>query len=158
MHITIVTIGSRGDVQPFIAFALGLQRAGHHVRIATHGTRSTHTHVLSLSLCDNIYRIAECFRDFVTGYGIEFFPLGGDPKELMQLCVKNDMFTVKFVQEGLANVGLYPILSLIKKKKKIPFIQIIKYTSSVFLHQAVCVAAHFTVTIIAISGCLAIIP
>lgn len=36
MHITILTIGSRGDVQPFIALALGLKQAGHIVRLATH--------------------------------------------------------------------------------------------------------------------------
>ncbi len=34
--ITILAVGSRGDVQPFCALALGLQRAGHRVRIATH--------------------------------------------------------------------------------------------------------------------------
>ena len=35
MRITIVTIGSRGDVQPYVALGLGLQRAGHQVRLAT---------------------------------------------------------------------------------------------------------------------------
>ncbi len=29
MQITILTVGSRGDVQPFIALGLGLQQAGH---------------------------------------------------------------------------------------------------------------------------------
>ncbi len=32
--ITIVTIGSRGDVQPYIALGLGLEKAGYKVRIA----------------------------------------------------------------------------------------------------------------------------
>jgi hypothetical protein len=32
--ITILAVGSRGDVQPYCAFAVGLQRAGHRVRIA----------------------------------------------------------------------------------------------------------------------------
>lgn len=37
MHITCLTIGSRGDVQPYIALAKGLIADGHKVRIATHG-------------------------------------------------------------------------------------------------------------------------
>ena len=36
MHITILTVGSRGDVQPFIALGVGLKQAGHQVRLATH--------------------------------------------------------------------------------------------------------------------------
>jgi sterol 3beta-glucosyltransferase len=50
MKITILTIGSRGDVQPFIALAKGLQHAGHSVVIATH----------------------EEFRNFVTENGLDF--------------------------------------------------------------------------------------
>jgi hypothetical protein len=34
--ITILAVGSRGDVQPYCTLALGLQRAGYRVRIATH--------------------------------------------------------------------------------------------------------------------------
>ena len=29
MRITILTVGTRGDVQPYIALGLGLQAAGH---------------------------------------------------------------------------------------------------------------------------------
>ena len=36
MRIAIITIGSRGDVQPYIALGQGLIRAGHTVRLATH--------------------------------------------------------------------------------------------------------------------------
>ena len=36
MKITIVTVGTRGDVEPFVAMGLGLQKAGHSVKIATH--------------------------------------------------------------------------------------------------------------------------
>jgi len=32
-----LTIGSRGDVQPYIALCKGLQAEGHHTRIASHG-------------------------------------------------------------------------------------------------------------------------
>lgn len=37
LHFTFLTIGSRGDVQPYIALAKGLMTDGHKVRIATHG-------------------------------------------------------------------------------------------------------------------------
>lgn len=37
MRITCLTIGSRGDVQPYIALCKGLQAEGHTARIATHG-------------------------------------------------------------------------------------------------------------------------
>ncbi|HTE62607.1 MAG TPA: methyltransferase domain-containing protein, partial [Solirubrobacteraceae bacterium] len=36
MRITIIAIGSRGDVQPYVALGTGLRRAGHDVRLATH--------------------------------------------------------------------------------------------------------------------------
>lgn len=35
MHLTLCTFGSRGDIQPCLALGLGLQDAGHKVRIAT---------------------------------------------------------------------------------------------------------------------------
>jgi UDP:flavonoid glycosyltransferase YjiC (YdhE family) len=36
MRITVMTVGSRGDIQPLLALALGLRAAGHAVRFATH--------------------------------------------------------------------------------------------------------------------------
>ncbi|MBD2533768.1 glycosyltransferase [Nostoc flagelliforme FACHB-838] len=36
MKITILTVGSRGDLQPYCALAIGLKRAGHEVTFATH--------------------------------------------------------------------------------------------------------------------------
>lgn len=36
MRVAILTVGSRGDVQPFLAFGAALQRSGHRVRICTH--------------------------------------------------------------------------------------------------------------------------
>jgi hypothetical protein len=67
LNIVIQVVGSRGDVQPFIALECELQKYGHRVRIATHGT----------------------FRDFVQKAGLEFFSIGGDPAELMAYMVKN---------------------------------------------------------------------
>ncbi|WVQ71264.1 hypothetical protein IAR50_000790 [Cryptococcus sp. DSM 104548] len=79
MKITCLTIGSRGDVQPYIALCKGLQAEGHQTKIATHGE----------------------YKDWVEGHGIEFESVGGDPAELMQMCVDNGMFTVSFLKEGL---------------------------------------------------------
>lgn len=67
LNIVIQVVGSRGDVQPFVALGNELQRYGHRVRLATH----------------------EVFEQFVTGSGLEFFPIGGDPTDLMSYMVKN---------------------------------------------------------------------
>ncbi|KAF5664929.1 UDP-glucose,sterol transferase [Fusarium circinatum] len=67
LNIVIQVVGSRGDVQPFIALGNELQRHGHRVRLATHNT----------------------FEKFVLESGLEFFPVGGDPAELMAYMVKN---------------------------------------------------------------------
>jgi UDP:flavonoid glycosyltransferase YjiC (YdhE family) len=61
MNITLISLGSRGDVQPYVALGLGLRRAGHMVRIASH----------------------EAFRALVTGAGLEFAPMRGDVQELV---------------------------------------------------------------------------
>ncbi|CEF79773.1 unnamed protein product [Fusarium graminearum] len=67
LNIVIQVVGSRGDVQPFVALGNELQRHGHRVRLATHDT----------------------FADFVLESGLEFYPIGGDPTELMAYMVKN---------------------------------------------------------------------
>jgi sterol 3beta-glucosyltransferase len=56
MRIVIPTIGSRGDVQPYLALAAGLQRAGHAVTVVTH----------------------PMMRSLVTGHGLSFQPMGPD--------------------------------------------------------------------------------
>ncbi|KAE8908575.1 Sterol 3-beta-glucosyltransferase [Phytophthora fragariae] len=66
MSICILIVGTRGDVQPFLAIAQRLQRDGHRVRLATHAV----------------------YRDFVMSHDVEFYPLGGDPKELAAYMVK----------------------------------------------------------------------
>jgi sterol 3beta-glucosyltransferase len=58
MRITLLTYGSRGDVQPFLALALGLKKAGHTPTLAA----------------------PHRFADFVGRYGIRFSPLPGDPE------------------------------------------------------------------------------
>lgn len=63
MNITLLTYGSRGDVQPFVALALGLQKAGHTPTVAA----------------------PHRFADFVTQYGLRFAPLAGDPDVLSRM-------------------------------------------------------------------------
>jgi len=43
MNITILTIGSRGDVQPFVALGVGLKEAGHRIvaKLQTQGTQGS---------------------------------------------------------------------------------------------------------------------
>ena len=36
MNITLIALGSQGDVQPYIALGVGLKQAGHRVRVVTH--------------------------------------------------------------------------------------------------------------------------
>ncbi|KAL8161762.1 hypothetical protein V2J09_013251 [Rumex salicifolius] len=66
LRIAMLVVGTRGDVQPFLSVAKRLQEFGHHVRLATH----------------------IMFRDFVKSAGVEFYPLGGDPRVLAEYMVK----------------------------------------------------------------------
>ncbi|KAK9063084.1 hypothetical protein SSX86_016954 [Deinandra increscens subsp. villosa] len=70
LQIVMLIVGTRGDVQPFVAIGKCLQEYGHRVRLATHSN----------------------FKEFVKASGLEFFPLGGDPKVLAGYMVKNKGF------------------------------------------------------------------
>jgi hypothetical protein len=64
----IQIVGSRGDVQPFVALGKVLKETyGHRIRLATHPT----------------------FQKFVEDNGLDFFSIGGDPAELMAFMVKH---------------------------------------------------------------------
>jgi sterol 3beta-glucosyltransferase len=65
LSIVIMIVGSRGDVQPFIPIGRRLAQR-HRVRIATHRE----------------------FRPMVERAGLEFYPLAGDPHELMAYIVR----------------------------------------------------------------------
>ncbi|KAG9809262.1 UDP-Glycosyltransferase/glycogen phosphorylase, partial [Aureobasidium melanogenum] len=77
LRITCLTIGSRGDVQPYIALCKGLLAEGHRPKIASHAE----------------------FGDWVRSHGIDFAPVEGNPAELMALCVDHGMFTPSFLYE-----------------------------------------------------------
>jgi sterol 3beta-glucosyltransferase len=61
-RLTLLALGSRGDVQPFAALGRALQDGGYHVNIATHGI----------------------FEDFVRSRGLTFRPVEGNPQEIVQ--------------------------------------------------------------------------
>ena len=63
MNITILTYGSRGDIQPFLALAIGLQKSGHKVKLAA----------------------PHKFDEFITSHGITSAPMAGDPEEISKL-------------------------------------------------------------------------
>ncbi|MCJ1444108.1 MAG: hypothetical protein MMC23_004608 [Stictis urceolatum] len=69
LNVVVQIVGSRGDVQPYVALGKALQAApyNHRVRLATHPN----------------------FKDFVEQNGLEFFSIGGDPEALMSYMIKN---------------------------------------------------------------------
>ncbi|MBD2441197.1 glycosyltransferase [Nostoc sp. FACHB-110] len=62
LKITILTVGSVGDVQPYCALAIGLKRAGHEVTVAAN----------------------ENFESFVREFDLEFAAIAGNSQELLQ--------------------------------------------------------------------------
>jgi sterol 3beta-glucosyltransferase len=62
MRIAIIAIGTRGDIQPYIALGQGLKKAGHIVRLAT----------------------MQDFETLATAHGLEFWTLRGNPQAMME--------------------------------------------------------------------------
>jgi sterol 3beta-glucosyltransferase len=62
MHITILALGSRGDVQPYVLLGRGLQSAGHKVCCMT----------------------SEDFGPLVTEQGLDFYPIPGDAQAIVR--------------------------------------------------------------------------
>lgn len=62
MRFCFITIGSRGDVQPFIALGKGLQRKGHSVQICT----------------------MDVFRELIESEGFEYVHMAGSAELLME--------------------------------------------------------------------------
>ncbi|MCU0476081.1 MAG: glycosyltransferase [Anaerolineae bacterium] len=60
--VLLITIGSRGDIQPFVALAQGLMAAGHTVALQT----------------------AEAYRGFVEGHGVPYAQMSNDFIELTE--------------------------------------------------------------------------
>lgn len=68
MLITILAMGSRGDVQPYVALGVALKKAGARVRIAT----------------------LETFSSLVTSYGLECYAIEGDLAGVMKSSVADN--------------------------------------------------------------------
>ncbi|KAI4738527.1 UDP-Glycosyltransferase/glycogen phosphorylase [Aureobasidium sp. EXF-12298] len=84
LNVVIQVVGSRGDVQPFVALGKVLKDTyGHRVRLATHPN----------------------FKDFVQENGLEFFSIGGDPSQLMAFMVKNPGLMPGFCSVLSGDVG-----------------------------------------------------
>ena len=72
MRIVLVTIGSLGDVQPIFALALGLQRAGHEVRVVTHAS----------------------FASLASRLGVDLRPTSAaDPRRLLESAEAREIFS-----------------------------------------------------------------
>ena len=80
--ITVLAIGSTGAVYPFYALALGLQQAGHKVRVATNSN----------------------FEAFVRGLGLDFAAISGDFNVLLKSESGQKLLqgeTVKLIEDDL---------------------------------------------------------
>ncbi len=107
MNIGIFTYGTRGDVQPYIALALGLKDKGHQVTIAA----------------------PENFKDFVEDFGIVFHPLYGNAEEMMNspegqsvLQTENTIKLMKFFFKALSEIKEPLRKSYIEGINKVDFI------------------------------------
>lgn len=79
-------VGSRGDVQPYLAAALELIKTyGHRVRIATHDIFGSFVLEQAVHLNGRVNSQGKPLKD-----NLEFFGIGGDPKELMAYMVKSE--------------------------------------------------------------------
>lgn len=78
MRIALMTIGTQGDVQPFVALALGLKARGHDVVLGAPGD----------------------FERFVTSYGVPYQSLGGN----IQALLNQTRFDKAMSSRALSNV------------------------------------------------------
>src|SRR5829696_897859 len=62
MNIAMITLGTRGDVQPYIALGKGLKESGHVVRLVTH----------------------QNFEALVKTHGLEFWPMRGNVQDVIE--------------------------------------------------------------------------
>lgn len=94
LNVVLQVVGTRGDVQPFVALGRVLKYSyGHRVRIATHAV----------------------FQSFVEDNDLEFFNIGGDPTALMAFMVQNprllpNMETVKRGDIGKRRRDIFEIM------------------------------------------------
>jgi sterol 3beta-glucosyltransferase len=94
MRITICTFGTRGDVQPYLALAVGLQRAGHRVTLAA----------------------SHDFATWIQSYGVDTYPMRFSAQEFIRTSpvqvvskgrnVVGALQTTRYVLDTLLAAGL----------------------------------------------------
>lgn len=88
MKISVITLGSRGDVEPFVAFALSLKKAGYEVSVGT----------------------GYDFENFIESRGLAFRPVGGDMQKVLNSPEGKALFKtgnpVSFVRRLLLRLSL----------------------------------------------------
>jgi hypothetical protein len=94
MRITITALGSRGDIQPFLALAVGLQQAGHHVTLAAPHTST----------------------EWARAYGVTAHPVRFNPQDFMQtpefkaiVKSRNILRQLRMMRDGMG-AGLLQVL------------------------------------------------
>ena len=107
MKIVIPTIGSRGDVQPFIALAQGLEKAGHETVLASHPVMKTLVEAYggsfapigpNINLAERVALIRQQARNAAIGlmqgmrFGFEMLEKSHD--DILALCREADLVVV----------------------------------------------------------------
>jgi sterol 3beta-glucosyltransferase len=88
MTYGMITTGSRGDVQPFLALALALKNKGHDVTIVA----------------------SENFKEFVEGFGIAYIPLTGDSESTI-----NSPEALRLLEGGNAFKFIYHLVKITER-------------------------------------------
>ncbi len=83
MKITMISIGSTGDVRPYVLLGKELKRRGHEVTIAAFGP----------------------FEEGIRGAGLDFFPLAGDVVDLMSHLMKPGAVGMSYLKEAEAAIS-----------------------------------------------------
>lgn len=89
MNILMLTAGSRGDIQPFIALGLGLKDEGHHVTICTH----------------------QKFESFISSYGLDYAYMDDGLLELA-----NSAAARKAIAESSGILGWFKAVRMLSQK------------------------------------------
>jgi len=85
LNIVMLIAGTHGDVAPFVALGLQLQRQyGHRVRVASHMAH----------------------QDYVRAQGLDFYPLSGDPRMLSSWMVQSEGRLLPNLRQGLKDLHL----------------------------------------------------
>ena len=89
MRITMISLGSTGDVRPYVMLGRELKQRGHEVTIAAFST----------------------FENMVKEMGLRFFPIAGDVENLMSNIMKPGVVGGKFLMEFEKSIrNIAPVL------------------------------------------------